>query len=46
MQHNSTQTKKQKTKNCAGCGKQFGPNELTVSYDFERYFCFHCDDNR
>lgn len=32
--------------NCAGCGKMFRKNEKTVSYDFERYYCFRCDDKR
>jgi len=46
MQHSSTHNTKHQKARCAGCGKTFGPNELTVSYDFERYYCFRCDDAR
>jgi hypothetical protein len=46
MQHSSTHNNKQQKARCAGCGKTFGPHEMTVSYDFERYYCFRCDDTR
>jgi hypothetical protein len=46
MQHKLKDMQKQPTKSCAGCGKIFAQNEKTVSYDFERYYCFHCDDKR
>jgi hypothetical protein len=42
----SKDTQKQQALNCAGCGKTFAQDEKTVSYDFERYYCFHCDDER
>lgn len=29
---------------CAGCGKILRNDELKVSYDFERFYCFACDD--
>jgi hypothetical protein len=44
---NTTHTKKnKKTNNCASCGKTFNKNEMKVSYDFERFYCFRCDDNK
>ena len=46
MQNKSQMTQKQSKMSCAGCGKIFKRNEKTVSYDFERYYCFKCDDNR
>lgn len=46
MQTKSKNIKKQPGLNCAGCGKVFNQNEKTVSYDFEHYYCFHCDDKR
>jgi hypothetical protein len=46
MQNKSKNIKKRTAVNCAGCGKTFRQNEKTVSYDFERYYCFRCDDER
>lgn len=46
MQNKSKDTKKRTALNCAGCGKIFALDEKTVSYDFERYYCFRCDDKR
>jgi hypothetical protein len=46
MQKKSKNAQKQIVKNCAGCGKTFGQNEMMVSYDFERFYCFQCDDKR
>jgi len=46
MQNKSKNTQKQHATSCAGCGKTFGENEKTVSYDFERFYCFRCDDKR
>ncbi len=46
MQNISKNIKKQNARNCAGCGKTFGQKEKTVSYDFERFYCFNCDDER
>jgi hypothetical protein len=46
MQHKLKEIQKQPAKSCAGCGKTFAQNEKTVSYDFERYYCFRCDDKR
>jgi len=31
---------------CASCGKIFQKNEMKVSYDFEHFYCFSCDDKR
>jgi hypothetical protein len=46
MQNKSKNNQKQSTSNCASCGKTFGQNEMKVSYDFERFYCFTCDDKR
>jgi hypothetical protein len=46
MQNKSKNIQKRTAVNCAGCGKIFRQNEKTVSYDFERYYCFRCDDER
>jgi hypothetical protein len=46
MQHKSKNNQKQNTINCASCGKTFGQKEMKVSYDFERFYCFNCDDKR
>jgi formylmethanofuran dehydrogenase subunit E len=46
MQQKTKATRKQQVKNCASCGKMFSRDEKTVSYDFERYYCFHCDDEK
>jgi hypothetical protein len=46
MQNKSQLTQKQSKMSCAGCGRIFKRNEKTVSYDFERYYCFQCDDKR
>jgi hypothetical protein len=46
MQIKSKNDEKQNKMNCAGCGKIFGEKEMTVSYDFERFYCFRCDDAR
>jgi cytochrome c553 len=46
MQSKSKNTQKRNATSCAGCGKTFSQNEKTVSYDFERFYCFHCDDER
>ena len=46
MQNKSKNNQKQNTTNCANCGKTFGQNEMKVSYDFERFYCFTCDDKR
>jgi len=46
MQNKSKSIQKRNPVNCAGCGKTFRQNEKTVSYDFERFYCFHCDDER
>jgi hypothetical protein len=46
MQNKSKNTQKRNATSCAGCGKTFGENEKTVSYDFERFYCFRCDDER
>lgn len=46
MQQKSKDIQKRPALNCAGCGKTFMHGEKTVSYDFERYYCFRCDDKR
>ncbi|MBN1860162.1 MAG: hypothetical protein JW840_01735 [Candidatus Thermoplasmatota archaeon] len=46
MQNKFQTNQKHSRMSCAGCGKTFKRNEKTVSYDFERYYCFQCDDNR
>lgn len=46
MQSKSKHTQKQHATICAACGKTFDENEKTVSYDFERFYCFRCDDER
>lgn len=46
MQNKSKDIQKRQLLNCASCGKTFDQNEKTVSYDFERYYCFRCDDER
>ncbi|MBE3120776.1 MAG: hypothetical protein IMZ58_01015 [Thermoplasmata archaeon] len=46
MQNKSKNNQKQSTSNCASCGKTFGQKEMKVSYDFERFYCFNCDDKR
>jgi hypothetical protein len=46
MQNKSKNIQKRNAVSCAGCGKTFGQNEKTVSYDFERFYCFRCDDER
>lgn len=46
MQRKPKNPQKHPILNCAGCGKAFRKNEKTVSYDFERYYCFSCDDKR
>ncbi|MCX6671263.1 MAG: hypothetical protein NTX92_05035 [Euryarchaeota archaeon] len=46
MQNKSKDTQKRHLLNCASCGKTFSHDEKTVSYDFERYYCFSCDDER
>jgi hypothetical protein len=46
MQNKSKNNQKQNTTNCANCGKTFRQDEMKVSYDFERFYCFHCDDKR
>jgi len=46
MQDKLKDTQKRHLLNCAGCGKTFDLDEKTVSYDFERYYCFRCDDER
>jgi len=46
MQRKPKNPEKKQVLNCAGCGKTFSKNEKTVSYDFERYYCFRCDDKR
>jgi hypothetical protein len=46
MQNISKEIQKRQMLSCAGCGKTFDRNEKTVSYDFERYYCFRCDDER
>jgi predicted SprT family Zn-dependent metalloprotease len=46
MQNKSKDTQKRHALNCASCGKTFSQDEKTVSYDFERYYCFSCDDER
>ena len=39
-------TKKHTGNSCASCGKIFDKNEMKVSYDFEQFYCFSCDDNK
>ncbi len=46
MQHKPKNNQKQNKSNCASCGKTFSQNEMKVSYDFERFYCFNCDDKR
>ncbi|MCX6662326.1 MAG: hypothetical protein NTY91_07240 [Euryarchaeota archaeon] len=46
MQNKSKDTQKRQLLNCASCGKTFSQEEKTVSYDFERFYCFRCDDER
>ncbi|MFH1100626.1 MAG: hypothetical protein V1726_01120 [Methanobacteriota archaeon] len=46
MQNTTHTKKKNKENSCASCGKTFHKNEMKVSYDFERFYCFHCDDNK
>ncbi len=46
MQNKSKNIDNVNTSNCASCGKIFGRNEMKVSYDFERFYCFSCDDER
>ena len=46
MQNKSKNNRSQTTTNCARCGKVFGKKEMKVSYDFERFYCFRCDDER
>ena len=46
MQNKSKDNQRQTTSNCAKCGKIFGQKEMKVSYDFERFYCFSCDDER
>ena len=46
MQKKSKNIHKQNINNCARCGKIFGAKEMKVSYDFERFYCFKCDDER
>jgi len=46
MQRKTKDMRKQQVKNCASCGKMFRRDEKTVSYDFERYYCFRCDDEK
>ena len=46
MQNKTKNLEKKRRLSCAGCGKIFSRNEKTVSYDFEQYYCFRCDDKR
>jgi hypothetical protein len=46
MQNSKQSKKKYAGNNCASCGKVFDKNEMAVSYDFERFYCFICDDKR
>lgn len=46
MQNKLKNNQKQNTNNCAKCGKIFGQKEMKVSYDFEQFYCFNCDDER
>lgn len=46
MQQSKRCTKKYTNQSCASCGKSFDKDEMKVSYDFERFYCFRCDDKR
>jgi len=46
MQNIKRSNKKYNSNSCANCGKIFNKKEMKVSYDFEHFYCFSCDDKR